>query len=395
MNPAANPAVDPAGGVLEVDVRFAERDLALELSLAPGEVLAVLGPNGAGKSTLLGLLAGSLRPSGGRVVLDGEVLADDRGTFVPPHRRGVGLLAQDALLFPHLDVEANVAFGPRSAGVPRARARERARRVLADVGADRFARRRPHELSGGQAQRVALARALAADPRLLLLDEPLAALDVAAAPEVRQVLRRVLRGGGGGGRRSAVLVTHDPLDALALADAVVVLEAGRVVERGPAQQVLAAPRSAFGARLAGLVLLPGTTTADGLRTAGGTVVHGPVRGAAGERGVALFSPAAVSVHAADPGGRARNRWPATVLDVLPRGEVVRLRARPDVLPGHDVLADVPVAAAAALDLAPGARVHLVVEEAAVGVHVAGPPTGPPSAPGESDDRRTRPVPGFP
>lgn len=346
---------------LEVAVRFAPRDVDLELSVAPGQVLAVLGPNGAGKSTLLGLLAGLLRPTAGRVVLDGEVLVDDRGTFVPPHRRGVGLLAQDAMLFPHLDVEANVAFGPRSAGSSRTHARERAQQLLGDVGMTPFAGRRPHELSGGQAQRVAIARALAAEPRLLLLDEPMAALDVTAAPEVRQVLRRVLRGTG----RCAVLVTHDPLDALALADQVVVLEAGRVAERGPAQQVLSSPKSAFGARLAGLVLIPGTITADGLATADGTVVHGLVTGAVGEHGVALFSPSVVSVHASDPGGSPRNRWSATVLDVVPRGEVVRVRARPDAPAGHDVLADITVAAAAELDLAPGGPVHLVVKATAV------------------------------
>ncbi|WP_432543439.1 sulfate/molybdate ABC transporter ATP-binding protein [Kineococcus sp. SYSU DK002] len=351
---------------LEADVGFAPRALAVRCEVAPGQVLAVVGPNGAGKSTLLALLAGLLRPTAGRVVLDGRVLSDDRGTFVPPHRRGVGLLAQDALLFPHLDVAGNVAFGPRSAGASRRRARDRAADLLAEVGATALAGRRPHELSGGQAQRVALARALAAGPRLLLLDEPLAALDVTAAPEVRQVLRRVLRGGD----RSAVLVTHDPLDALALADRVVVLDGGRVVERGAVQDVLTAPRSAFGARLAGLVLLPGTLTADGLRTDDGTTVGGRVHGAAGERGVALFSPSAVAVHApdpdpaADPGGGARG-WPAHVVDVSPRGDVVRVRAR---AAAGEVLADVAVAAAAALDLSPGATVHLAVEATAVQVH---------------------------
>ncbi|PRY16805.1 sulfate/molybdate ABC transporter ATP-binding protein [Kineococcus rhizosphaerae] len=348
--------------MLEVDVEFAPRGLALGFEVPAGEVLAVLGPNGAGKSTLLALLAGLLRPTAGRVVLDGRVLVDDRSS-TPPHRRGVGLLAQQALLFPHLDVEANVAFGPRSRGVPRARALARARELLTDVGLAGFADRRPHELSGGQAQRAAIARALAAEPRLLLLDEPLAALDVSAAPEVRQVLRRVLRGAG----RSAVLVTHDPLDALALADRALVVDAGRVVERGPVQEVLARPRSAFGARLAGLVLLPGTVTADGLRTDDGTVVAGLVHGPVGERGVALFSPSAVAVHATDPGGSPRNRWTATVVDVTPRGEVVRLRA---ALGAHDVLADLTAAAAAELDLAPGRPVHLAVKATAVQVHPA-------------------------
>jgi molybdate transport system ATP-binding protein len=363
---------------LHVDVRFAPRDLDVTLDVATGEVVAVLGPNGAGKSTLLALLAGLLRPTSGQVVLDGTVLAAGPGTFLPPHRRGVGLLAQDALLFPHLDVVGNVAFGPRSAGASRAQARSRALDVLAEVGMAAFADRRPRQLSGGQAQRVAIARALAADPRLLLLDEPLAALDVGAAPEVRQVLRRVL----GRGDRSAILVTHEPLDALALADRAVVVEGGRVVEDGPVQQVLTAPRSRFAAQLAGLDLLPGTFTADGLRTPDGGLVTGLAGDGEGngERvpgrpGVAVFSPSAVAVHVTDPGGSPRNRWVATVVDVSPRGEVVRVRARLDRLPGNDVLADVTVAAAAELDLAPGVTVHLAVKATAVRLH---PTAGPPS-----------------
>ncbi|MEZ0491736.1 sulfate/molybdate ABC transporter ATP-binding protein [Kineococcus sp. TBRC 1896] len=355
---------------LHLDVRFGPRDLDVALDVAAGQVVAVLGPNGAGKSTLLALLAGLLRPTAGRIVLDGTVLAEGGGAFVPPHRRGVGLLAQEALLFPHLDVAANVAFGPRSTGASRSRARARASEVLTEVGMAGFADRRPHQLSGGQAQRVAIARALAADPRLLLLDEPLAALDVAAAPEVRQVLRRVL----GRGERSAVLVTHEPLDALALADRAVVVEAGRVVEDGSVQQVLTAPRSRFAAQLAGLDLLPGVFTTDGLRTPDGGLVAGlPGDGPAvpGRPGVAVFSPSAVAVHAADPGGSPRNRWAATVVDVSPRGEVVRVRARLDGVRGHDVadvLADVTVGAAAELDLAPGAAVHLAVKATAVRLH---------------------------
>ncbi|MEZ0165970.1 sulfate/molybdate ABC transporter ATP-binding protein [Kineococcus sp. LSe6-4] len=352
---------------LHVDVRLTARDLDVALDVATGEVVAVLGPNGAGKSTLLAVLAGLLRPSAGKVVLDGTVLAEGSGTFVPPHRRGVGLLAQEALLFPHLDVTANVAFGPRSAGASRARARTRALEVLAEVGVADLAARRPRELSGGQAQRVAIARALAADPRLLLLDEPLAALDVTAAPEVRQVLRRVLARGD----RSALLVTHDPLDALALADRAVVVEGGRVTESGPVQQVLTAPRSRFGARLAGLDLLPGVLTAEGLRTRDGGLVAGLAGdppAAPGGRGVAVFSPAAVAVHPRDPGGSPRNRWAATVVDVSPRGEVVRVRTRLEALPEHDVQADVTLAAAAELDLAPGAAVHLVVKATAVRLH---------------------------
>ncbi|NAZ80466.1 ATP-binding cassette domain-containing protein [Kineococcus sp. R8] len=352
-------------------MRFAPRGLVADVHLAPGEVLAVLGPNGSGKSTLLSLLAGLLRPTGGRIVLDGEVLAGEDGRFVAPHRRGTALLAQDALLFPHLSVEANVAFGSRSAGASRRAARDVARHWLDVTGTTDLAHRRPHEVSGGQAQRVAVARALAADPRLLLLDEPLAALDVGAAPEVRRVLRQVLRGTP---RRSAVLVTHDLLDALALADRVVVLDGGRVAEEGAVADVLSRPRSAFGARIAGLVLLAGTATADGLRTGGGTLLAG-LRDddcPPGSAAVATFSPAAVAVHRDDPGGSPRNRWAAAVDELAPRGDLVRLRAR--LRPGgEEVLADVTASSVADLDLVPGSPVHLVVKATAVAVHAVGRP----------------------
>ena len=189
---------------------------------------------------------------------------------MPPHRRGVGLLAQQALLFPHLTALRNVAFGPRAHGVPRAAAEQRARELLAAVDAAELADRRPAQLSGGQQQRVALARALAPEPGLLLLDEPLAALDVDATPAMRSLLRRVIRDA----KQTAVLVTHSALDALVLADRVLVLTAGRVVEQGPTREVLARPRSPFTARIAGLNLVPGRRCPDGLRTADGLVVSG-------------------------------------------------------------------------------------------------------------------------
>ena len=196
----------------------AERDVDVAFDVAAGETLAVLGPNGSGKSTALDVTAGLVAPDSGRVELDGRVLTDvSAGVRVPPHARRTALLGQEPLLFPHLDALENVAFGPRSAGTPRAAARTSAQRWLDEVGVGDLAGRRPSQLSGGQAQRVAVARALAAEPSLLLLDEPLAALDVAVLPALRQTLRRVLSD------RTVVVVTHDPLDALLLADRVVVL----------------------------------------------------------------------------------------------------------------------------------------------------------------------------
>src|SRR6185312_16555671 len=215
---ARSPRADTgAAGGLDAAVTVARPGFTLDVALrvTPGEVLAVLGPNGAGKSTLLDVLAGLLRPDGGHVRVGDRVLTDVAArVHVPAHRRGVGLLAQQALLFPHLSALANVAFGPRAQGVPRRVAVARARELLGAVDAGALADRRPGQLSGGQQQRVALARALAAGPGLLLLDEPLAALDVDATPAMRALLRRTVRDES----RTTVLVTHAALDALVLAD---------------------------------------------------------------------------------------------------------------------------------------------------------------------------------
>ncbi|WP_206518084.1 ATP-binding cassette domain-containing protein [Rhodococcus sp. X156] len=354
-------------GALAVRAQVAARGVELELEVGAGEVVAVLGPNGAGKSTLLSVVAGLLHPDEGRVSLDGRVLLDTgTGTRVPPHRRGVALLAQDPLLFPHLSVADNVAFGPRSAGQGRRAAATVAARWLAEVGATELAGRRPAALSGGQAQRVAVARALAAEPALLLLDEPMAALDVGAAPAMRSVLRRVLREEGG---RSALLVTHDVLDALVLADRVVVVEGGQVVEAGPAAQVLSRPRSSFAARIAGLNLLLGTVTERGLRTASGTALAGVLDEDCrpGQAAVAVFDPLAVAVHVQPPGGSPRNAVPVRVTAVEPRGQLVRVRAVQDG--GEVLLADVTTASVAELDLVPGHRAYFVVKAAEVRVHL--------------------------
>lgn len=243
---------------LEVSLRVDERDVSLDLAVPAGETIAVIGENGSGKTTLVEAIAGLVVPDRGSIVLDERVLFETgRGaggtkrTWVPAHRRGIALLAQDPMLFPHLTALENVAFGPRSAGMSRRRARDLASATLESVDAGDLAGRRPHQLSGGQAQRVALARALAVEPRLLLLDEPLAAVDVAARDEIRRMLRGVLAG------RSAVIVTHDVADAAQLAQRVVVLAGGRVVEQGAVQQVLSCPRTPFTARLVGLNLVRG------------------------------------------------------------------------------------------------------------------------------------------
>lgn len=344
---------------LHARLRFGARGLDVALEVGVGRTVAVLGPNGAGKSSLLACVAGLLRPDSGRIDLDDRVLYSDDGTWVPTHRRGVALLAQEPRLFPHLSAADNVAFGLRSAGMPRGQARDRAAHWLREVGAAELADRRPDQLSGGQAQRVAIARALATDPRLLLLDEPLSSLDVDATPALRQLLRRVLTD------RTTLLVTHDILDAVLLADEVVVVEQGRIVEHGPTTQVLARPTSAFAARSAGLNLLRGTAEGSAVVTPGGLRVEGLSDESLvdGQDVVAVFSPSAVSVFRDAPAGSPRNRISAVVTELEPHGHQVRVRTA-------YIAAEVTPAAVADLDLTPGTPVVLSVKASEVAVYAA-------------------------
>lgn len=337
------------------------RGVDIEFAVAAGEVLAILGPNGAGKSTALHVIAGLVRPDDGHVRVGERVLTDTAtSTHLATHDRKVGLLLQDPLLFPHLSVAANVAFSPRSS-------RADAARWLDEVEGTDLAERMPKQLSGGQAQRIALARALAAEPDVLLLDEPLAGLDVGVAAVMRKLLSRVLVRDG----RSAVLITHDLIDVLTLADSVLIIEAGRVVEKGSTAAVLAAPRSKFGARFAGINLVIGTAGADGvLATPWGLTWHG-VAGpdtVAGRPAVALFSPAAVAVYRDEPHGSPRNTVAVTVAELDTRGSAIRVRAeeQPDGAPG--LAADITADSAAELRLAPGERVYFSVKAQEVTLH---------------------------
>jgi molybdate transport system ATP-binding protein len=304
---------------LYFDARIAARDFDVAFTLEKGETVAVLGPNGAGKSTLLALLAGVLTPDSGSASLDNSVLFDGTSS-VPAHHRGVSLLAQEPLLFPHLSVLENVAFGPRSSGLSRSGARTVARRWLDEVDAAEFAGRRPAQLSGGQAQRVAVARALAAEPKLLLLDEPMAALDVTVVPTMRSMLKRVLAD------RAVIIVTHDVVDAYTLADRVIVLESGHIVDSGPTRDVLARPRTQFAAALVGLNLL-----ADG---------------------ESVVAPGAVSVATVPPApSPSLVVIEGTIAGIETRGDLVRVRV-------GDVAADLTPLAFADLALLPGERVWL-------------------------------------
>ena len=315
--------------------------LDVALRVEPGEVVALLGPNGAGKTTALRALAGLVPLDDGHVTLDGHRL----DTVAPEHRR-IGVVFQDYLLFPHLSALDNVAFGPRCRGVDKSAARQQAQGWLDRVGLAEHARKKPRELSGGQAQRVALARALATGPGLLLLDEPLAALDARTRLDTRAHLRGHLADHPG----ATVLVTHDPLDAMMLADRLVIVEDGTVVQSGDAAAITNRPRTDYVARLVGLNLYRGT--ADGhhvritdtfsLTTA--AEQHGEV--------FVAFPPSAVALYAQRPEGSPRNTWQAQIASVAQQGDSLRIELTGPIA----AAADVTPAAAVDLGLVTGSRV---------------------------------------
>jgi molybdate transport system ATP-binding protein len=335
--------------------------LEAELAVGTGELVVLLGPNGAGKTTLLRALAGLVALERGRVVLDGLVLDDvATGTSVPTEQRPVGFVFQDYLLFPHLSALENVAFGLRARGVGRAEARRQAAAWLERVGLAAHAGSRPRALSGGQAQRVALARAMVGEPRLLLLDEPLAALDATTRTDLRRGLRRHLASFEG----TRLLVTHDPLEALALADRLVVLEGGRVTQTGSPAEVSGRPRSRYVAELVGVNLYRGRAegTAIALEDGGRLVAAGGHRGEV----FAAVHPHAVALHRHPPEGTPRNIWPGTAdaLEVI--GDRVRVRVSGTV----SVVAEVTPAAASELRLADGGPVWAAVKATEVTVYPA-------------------------
>ena len=300
--------------------RLGSLELAVDVETKDGETVAVLGPNGAGKTTLFRCLSGLLPIDEGRIELDGEVLDDPAAdVFVQPELRPASVVFQDYLLFPNLSALENVAFGLRARGVGKSAARARAHEWLERVGLAHHAQHRPGALSGGQAQRVALARALATEPRLLLLDEPLAALDVGTRGDVRRDLRRHLATFDG----VRLLVTHDPVDAYALADRVLILESGKVVQTGTLADVTAQPRSRYIADLVGVNLLRGTAAGGTITTAAGgrIVAADPVDGPA----FAVIQPHAIALYRTAPDGSPRNVWAATVADVDQRADRVRVR----------------------------------------------------------------------
>ena len=345
----------------EVGLTLGRLDLEVELAVETGELVVLLGPNGAGKTTLLRALAGLLALDRGRVVLDGAVLEDAAaGSWVPTERRPIGFVFQDYLLFPHLSALENVAFGLRARGLARAEARRRAGAWLDRVGLAGHAGARPRALSGGQAQRVALARAMVSEPRLLLLDEPLAALDAATRTEVRRDLRRHLASFGG----TRLLVTHDPLEAMALADRLVILEGGRVTQSGRPAEVSERPRSGYVAELVGVNLYRGRADGAAVELAGGgrLIATGDHRGEV----FAAVHPRAVALHRRVPEGTPRNVLAGTADTVDVVGDRVRVRVTGQV----PIVAEVTPAAVGELRLADGGPVWASVKATEVTVYPA-------------------------
>jgi molybdate transport system ATP-binding protein len=336
---------------VDISLRLGDLDLDVAFECDRGSVTAILGPNASGKSTTLRCLAGLLAADRGRITLDGSVLDDaTEETFVLPELRDVGLVHQDGLLFPHLSALDNIAFGPRSRGQSKAASRVTGRDWLDRVGLTDQADAKPRALSGGQAQRVALARALVSDPRLLLLDEPLGALDAGTRIEVRRVLRQHLDEFDG----VTVLVTHDPTDALALADRVVILERGRVAQQGTLADVTRRPRSSYVAELIGTNLVRGV--ADGHQvTAGGSTIA--IADAHSGEVFVLIPPRAVALHRHEPEGSPRNRWQTHIdgFDQLDDRVRVRLGGQ---LP---LVAEITPASVAELGLVEGGEVWASVK----------------------------------
>jgi len=343
----------------EIGAQVGDLALRVELEVATGELAVLLGPNGSGKTSLLRALAGLLPLDDGFVQLDGEVLESPADRVrVPTERRSVGVVFQDYLLFPHMTVVDNVAFGLRARGVSRHEGRRAAAEWLERMGLSRYGGVRPRELSGGQAQRVALARALAVRPRLLLLDEPLAALDAGTRLEMRRELVRVV----GEFEGTRLLVTHDPLEAMTLGDRLFVLEEGRVVQSGTPRELRERPRSAYIAGLVGLNLYKGHA-AGGVVTfdAGAELVAAD--GGAGEVYAAVH-PRAVALYRSEPQGTPRNVWEGTIEGLDDEGERVRV-----TISGRlRVVAEVTQAAASDLRLARGGSVWVSIKATEIDVY---------------------------
>ncbi|MEA2002503.1 MAG: ABC transporter ATP-binding protein [Actinomycetota bacterium] len=332
--------------------------LDVPLAIAPGRTVALLGPNAAGKSTAVGAISGLIPLDDGRIALGGRTLDDPgRDVFVPPEERGIGVVFQDYVLFPHLTVAQNVAFGLRSRKDPHVDVDAAVADWLHRLGLDDLADRKPGDLSGGQAQRVALARALITEPDLLLLDEPLAALDVTTRVRLRHTLADHLSQFPG----PRLLITHDPTEAFLLADEIHVIEDGVITQVGTPDDIRLRPRTRYIADLAGSNLVVGSAiggvVATGLHELriADTGITGPV--------LATIHPRAISIHSRQPEGSPRNTWETTVARVEHHGDRVRVQTR-DPLP---LTVEVTPGAVESLHLGEGSTVWVSIKATEINV----------------------------
>ena len=337
--------------------------LDVDLELQAGKTTALLGPNGSGKSTFVAAVAGLVPIDSGMISLGSRVLDDpSSGVFVAPELREAGVVFQKYLLFEHLDVLDNISFAASTRGVAKAEARSQAQAWVDSFELGGLETRRPSQLSGGQAQRVAVARALAAKPAMLLLDEPLAALDV----ETRGVLRRLLRRHLEQYEGPRLLITHDPVDAFLLADSVVIIENGRVTQQGPPEQIAQRPATPYAAALAGLNLLVGTNSGGVVALSDSELSLATSDTQTSGSVIVTIAPNAIALHATEPHGSPRNSWETSVATIENSGDIVRitlggpLSLNVDITPG----------AAKSMELAPGHQVWASVKATEVFVNPA-------------------------
>lgn len=305
--------------------------LKLEFQVPTGTTMVLLGESGAGKTTTLQLLAGLTYPQRGSIALDGQIYFDHAtGIKCPPQERATGYVFQDYILFPHLSVFENIAFGLRAQRLASTTITQRVDEVLERLALTEFAQRRPHQLSGGQQQRVAIARALVLRPRLLLLDEPLAALDVQTRRDVRQELRQILQDL----TITTVMVTHQYVEALLFGQQILVLDQGQVIQQGNQQELRESPRSSYIAELVGVNFFRGhissyetaTTCIVQLADSQSQIIATLREQISNEPGkpigtdaYVIVDPRSITLHTARPEGSARNIFQGEILHLLQLG----------------------------------------------------------------------------
>ena len=342
-------------------VRRGDFELDVDIDLAPGSTTALLGPNGSGKSTLVAALAGHLPISEGKITFADTVVDDPVArAFVPAQDRNVGVVNQRYLLFEHLSVADNIGFAQSVRGASKEQSRGNAQKWIDALELGGMGERPPSELSGGQQQRVALARALASDPKVLLLDEPLAALDVQTKGSLRLLLKKTLEDFAG----PRLLITHDPVDAMFLADRVLIIEDGKITQSGSTADLAQRPATPYAASLAGLNLLGGHNDGGSLTLDESEQMLATSDTQTTGRVLVTINPNAIALHASEPDGSPRNSWETTIATVEGSGDITRV-----TLNGPLALnVDVTPGAIESMNLGPGTRVWASIKATEVFVH---------------------------